>query len=208
MTSPARQARQRILAALADNQDQTLIFSSAEQEIFHNFRQHSALLKSIQSEKSREAEKAKLLPEYAGHIEGVIVGNSSSPIFAGLTLWAIDAGKLDQAARMAAHAIRKKLEFDDEFKRTAPEVFVEDIAKKVLDGQQITLTSLETLLKVLVDVDINDKIRAKLYKAYAQLIETDQPDTALAYYRQADSLDERSGVKKKIAELEKLTTQT
>lgn len=208
MTSPARQARQRILAALADNQDQTLIFSSAEQEIFHHFRQHSALLKSIQSEKTREAEKARLLPEYSGHIEGVMAGNSSSPIFAGLTLWAIDAGQLDQGAQMAVHAIKQKLTFDDEFKRTAPEVFAEEIAKRVLDGVEISPDNLESLLTVLVDVDINDKIRAKLYKANAQLIETEQPDTALNYYRQADDLDERSGVKKKIAELEKLTTRT
>ena len=206
MTSPARQARQRILAALADNQDQTLIFSSKEQEIFHNFRQHSALLKSIQSEKTREAEKAKLLPEYSGHIEGVMVGNSSSPIFAGLTLWAIDADQLDLAAQMAAHAIDHKLEFDDEFKRTAPEVFAEEIAKKILDGVKVSSDSLDTLLMVLIDVDINDKIRAKLYKAYAQIIEETQPDEALSYYRQADDLDERSGVKKKIAELEKPKT--
>ncbi len=208
MSSPARQARQRILAALAANEDNTLTFSSAEQEIFHNFRQHSALLKSIQSEKTREAEKAKLLPLYTGHIEGVMAGNSSSPIFAGLTLWAIDAGQLDLAAQMAAHAIDHKLEFDDEFKRTAPEVFAEEIAKKVLDGVEITPTHLEVLLAVLDVVDINDKIRAKLCKAFAQLIEENRPDDALVYYRQADDLDERSGVKKKITELEKLTTKT
>ena len=208
MTSPARQARQRILAALADNQDQTLIFRSKEQEIFHHVRQHSALLKSIQSEKTREAEKAKLLPLYTGHIEGVMVGNTTSPIFAGLTLWAIDAGQLDLAAQMAAHAIDHKLEFDDEFKRTTPEVFAEEIAKKVLDGVEITPSYLEVLLAVLDVVDINDKIRAKLCKAFAQLIEENRPNDALFYYREADSLDERSGVKKKIAELEKLTTQT
>ncbi len=208
MTSPARQARQRILAALAGNQEPHLIFTSAEQEIFHHFRQHSALLKSIQSEKTRETEKAKLLPLYTGHIEGVMAGNTTSPIFASLTLWAIDAGQLDQATQMAAYAITKKLEFDDEFKRTAPEVFAEEIAKKVLDGIVITPKNLATLILKLRKVDINDKIRAKLYKAHAQLIENVKPVRALVYYRHADSLDERSGVKKKIAELEKLTTQT
>ena len=210
--SPARLKR---MAVIAHAQAATGEISTEAMQLQMQFRNHLQALKAIHSIQDKAVLKAEILPEYAGYIDGILEAGQLPPndtLYPVLLLWTIDSGDLDQAATMAPLVIFNPdavIHLDD-FQRTAPVAVFEQFAEQ-LPIAGISDTALAYMLVQAEAkteagthlVDMPDKVRAKFFRAAAELIEDREPRDALHLYESALTYDAKAGVKQKIDKLQK-----
>lgn len=224
MTSPARRHFQRVTAAKAagdaaigqpQNGPQFELMMAA----LYDARQS---LKKVKSTEAKIALKRQLLPQFAPYIEGVLEGGNGAKdeVLTTVLVWRFDIGDLSGALDIAAYALAHKLDMPDRFERDTESIVAEQLAEEVL-GQLARLgddtdqaerqalgTQLASLLvrarEMLNGADMHDQISAKFYKAYGYALrDAGCPGAAIEQLKRALELNERSGVKRDIEQLER-----
>lgn len=212
--SYARRHFQAVQAAAAQS-EAAPESQSAYQALLKRLMADKVLLKSVNSLADKLTIKAEALPAYQSWIDGVIAAGRADPgdkIAAELIVWQIDCGQLDAAMPLAKVLVAHPIESGDDYRRTLPEIIIEQMAEQIDQGAAIAPENLATLIEWatargengLHRLDLADPIRAKLLKvAGAAAEDAGDLETALAHYRAAHGYNERAGVKKRIDALEK-----
>jgi hypothetical protein len=211
--SPARAHYQQQMAAAqpADSSDQPLDKASANayELMLVALAEHKRQLKDIKGSEKKAELKAKLLPEYAPWIAGVLEADTGrqDDVLMTVFVWTIDTADFATAVRIGAYAIRHKLVMPDQYQRDVASVLAEEIADIALKRddafRQANINHIESTVAITDGRDIHDAIRAKLYKAYGYALRTaGEPNNARAMLARALELDSRVGVKKDIERLD------
>ena len=172
---------------------------------------HQQQLRNMQSMEARAEHKAKLLPEYAAYLDGLIDAGTSpqDDVLVTLMLWHFDCAQIGRALDLAEVAIKNGMAMPAQHKRTLPTVVVEETAELLLAGKGaanplnalVLAASAESLGE---GHDMPDAVRAKLLKAKGRIQrELDELPGALASLQRALELDKNAGVKKDIEQLER-----
>ncbi len=210
--TPAAAHRMRKLAAQTKPSDsQRRRDLNAFELMLAQLYEHKKALKQIQSMELKGKKKAEFLPDYMPYVNGVIEADhgETDEIISTMMIWSIDSGDINTALRIGAYVMIHKLPLPDHFGRTTATGLAEEIADRYLkDNSSVTPEQLGTLLELVEPDDMPDQVRSKLHKALGlALIDTD-PETALAMLKSATRFNDRAGVKKQIAALEKQLTET
>lgn len=197
-----------------------------------------AQLKSIQSLTRKIQAKREMLPEYDNWIAGLLEASGDLPegksndILTTIMMWRIDCGHIESALDIAEVVLERKIPMPAWFDRKVPTVVAEEVAQAALDAIRVTDDfdlDLITRVQLLTEEhDMPDEVRAKMYKAAAQLLERGLDDLQLQSDNADDSvagkypatidealiaaekavrLDEKSGVKTLISKLKKRKTE-
>lgn len=210
MTSPAQRHRERIHAeqaqANAAASGSPVARGSAYDLMRAKLAEDQRKLKSIQSLEQKIALKARLLPEYAPWIEGVLAADkpTQDDVFGTTMVWHIDTGDIEGALIMAAHMLKHSLKLPEQYQRDLATLVVEEIADRAQHAPD-TVTA-EQLLQTgaLTDaLDMPDEVRAKLHKATGLALRECAPAQALEHMQRALQLNPRIGLKAEIGKLEK-----
>ena len=183
---------------------------------------HQQQLRNLQSMEARAEMKAKLLPEYASYLQGVLEAGESAQdnVLVTLMLWNFDCANIGAALDLAAVALKSNMAMPESHKRNLATVVVEETAELLLGGKgaETTDEALDYLNKaeVMTDgMDMPDAVRAKLLKAKGRALRAtefgeDDPEgakvfaeMALTNLKRALQLDKNAGVKKDIEQLER-----
>jgi hypothetical protein len=207
--TPAAQHRLRKLAAQQKpSESQRRQDLNAFELMLAQLYEHKKILKGIQSMELKGQKKAEFLPEYMPYVEGVLDAEHGEPdeIVSTMMIWAIDAGDIDTALRIAGYVMTHKLPLPDHFGRTTATGLAEEIADKYLkDDTSVSPEQLSTLHALVDPEDMPDQVRSKLHKALGlALMDDGAVADALEMLKSATRFNDRAGVKKQIAALEKL----
>lgn len=166
-------------------------------------------LKKFQSIEAKIELKKQLIPEYMDWINGVLSADNTQQddVFTRLLVWMIDTKQFELAYPLAVHALKHNWITSDEYKRSTATLIIEELANTVLtqinNKQDVDVDILLKFADLVADKDMFDQVRAKLNKALGYVLKEKQPEQALSYLKRALELDENSGVKTAIKELEK-----
>lgn len=171
--------------------------------------EHKRQLKDIKGSEKKAELKAKLLPEYAPWIAGVLESDTGrqDDVLMTVFVWTIDTADFATAVQIGAYAIRHNLVMPDQYQRDVASVLAEEIADIALKRDDAfrlaNLNHIERTVAITDDRDIHDAIRAKLYKALGYACRAaDEPKYARQLLARALELDSRVGVKKDIERLD------
>lgn len=186
MPSPARQHRDRVLAAQASNAALPGVAAppptsgpaaTAYEQMLMQLLEDRQRLKDIQSIEKKIELKRELLPNYRAWIEGVLnqaqaTGQAvQDEVVVNILPWLIDVGCYADAIALAQHVLRFRLVLPERFKRTPATLVTEEIADAVLIGLGAgkpvddAATILEVLEATVAGQDMPDEVAAKLQKA-------------------------------------------
>ncbi|WP_051219409.1 phage terminase small subunit [Oceanobacter kriegii] len=208
-TSPAAQHRLRKLAAKQKPSDsQRRQDLNVFEQMLAQLYDHKKTLKGIQSMELKGQKKAEFLPDYMPYIDGVLLADHGEPdeVVGTIMIWAIDAGDIDTALRIAGYVMTHKLPLPDYFGRTTATGLAEEIADKYFkDPATVTIEQLRSLFALVDAEDMPDQVRSKLHKAVGLALMEYGGATAeaLEMLKSATRFNDRAGVKKQIAALEK-----
>ena len=213
MTRPARAHREA--QAAIQSQDADLSEMTEYRRLLQSLQADKAIIKGLNGVSDKIAAKTEMLPRYAEWLSGVIESGqvqSDDRITPTCLIWLIDTGRIDEAIPLAETAIRAGVESSDEYQRSLPEIIIEEAAERIAAGADVSPEHLNTLVawasgkneSGLHLLNMADQIRAKMLKAAGERAE-EAGDTALALsrYRAAVDYNDKIGVKKRIAALEK-----
>ena len=217
MNTYTRKTKKRLLAQLAANNAANGVASSAMLTLQMQLRKHQQDLKDIQAITDKAIHKASFLPEFAGHIDGILSAGAipvDDSVFSVLMLYTIDAGDLNRAAEMAALMLKtpNAVIHIDGFQRTAVAAIYEQMAEQITAKCPIDDQHLQMLLQAAQEkqandthpYDMPDPVRAKFFKAVGERYESaEKPVETLQMYELAYAYDKNSGVKSKINQLQK-----
>lgn len=137
-------------------------------------QQDQLRLKQVQSNQGKAELKAKLLPEYAPYVEGVLGGGNGAQddVLTTLMVWYFDAGQFEQGLRVAEYVLRHNLVMPDRFNRTTGCLVAEEVATAALNAQKaggtFSLVLLNRTAELTAEQDMPDEARAKLVLAQAR----------------------------------------
>lgn len=167
-------------------------------------------LKEIQSIERKLDVKREVLPEYEEWITGALEGGKGAQddVLVTVMVWLIDVGQYRNAYPIIEYAITNKLIMPDQYDRDIPTVVVDEISDAALkaqkEGKNFDLDILNDIRHLTDELDMPDPARSKLYKAIGfELYENAEYTEALERFKRALELNERSGVKRYINEIEK-----
>lgn len=166
-------------------------------------------LKKFQSTEAKIELKKVLIPEYMDWINGVLSSDNAQQddVFMRLLVWMIDTKQFELAYPLAEHALKHKWVTPDEYQRQTATLIAEELSNTVLtqisNKQDIDVDILLKFSDLVANKDMFDQVRAKLNKAIGYALKEKDPTQALNYLKRALELDENSGVKTAIKELEK-----
>jgi len=166
-------------------------------------------LKKFQSTEAKIDLKKILIPEYMDWINGVLSADNAQQddVFMRLLVWMIDTKQFELAYPLAEHALKHNWITPDEYQRQTATLITEELANTVLtqisNKQDVNADILLKFADLVADKDMFDQVRAKLNKAIGYTLKEKDPEQALSYLKRALELDENSGVKTVIKELEK-----
>ncbi|MET0376893.1 MAG: phage terminase small subunit [Rhizorhabdus sp.] len=180
-------------------------------------------LKELKATNLKVAAKRDMLPAYDGWIAGLLAAGQAAPgeeVLPTIMVWRIDVADYVGALDLAEHVLAHDIAMPAHFNRDAASVVVEEIAVAALKVQNIgasfPLDVLERVEALTDGRDMHDEIRAKLARAIgnelADAAEAIDPTTpaftaparrALDLLLQAQTLDDRVGVKGRITRLNK-----
>ena len=174
---------------------------------------HQQQLRNLQSLEARAAHKAKLLPEYAAYLDGLLQAGASQQdnVLVTLMLWHFDCAKIGRALDLASVALDSNMAMPEQHRRSLPCVVVEETADLLLAGKGAdtpdqAIAYAERAAGLTEGKDMPDAVRAKLHKAMGRaIVAADTPNqvAALDHLRRALELDKNVGVKKDIEQLER-----
>ncbi len=245
--SPAQRHRARVLAAQAvasanpaagvvapDRADTGQ--TATEYELLRaQLGQDMTEISALRSVEAKIELKRKKLPAYDAYIDGVLETAASTDkavqdeVFVQLMIWQFDIADWSMALAMAGHVLKFGLTLPERFSRTTPTLILEEVADAALHAGKFdgafpvdVLQQVEALTQ---DYDVNDIVRAKLYKALGQQFTlqanafdpsaTDAPAgglrgllaAAFGYFKRAFELHDKAGVVKPIEDLTRRLTQ-
>lgn len=176
--------------------------SGIELQFFNDWEQ----LDAMQSHSKKNELKAELLPHYLPYIEGVIASGVGvqNDMLLKLMVWALDTHEFDVATNIAEFALLNDMAMPEPFSRSVATVYSEQLASEII---KFNLTIEPALLSKAIDLtkdyDMPDQVRAKLYRAYGDVLKHDEPKQAVTAYETALRFDDKVGVKTDLANLKK-----
>jgi hypothetical protein len=186
------------------------------------------VLTDTASIEARNPMKAEFAQAFSPWLEGVLqageLGNAvQDEILVTNMVWALDYGDFDYALRLGAHALKFNLVLPERYNRTVACFLAEDMATVSLAQQdKVTLEQLLQVLALVEGADMPDPAKAKVHKAIGRAYrrKADAFDAsadnapaggkaafateALTHLQRARQLDNNSGVKTDIKNLEAL----
>lgn len=176
--SLAQRSQQRKRAAAesaATTQSQPMDGSGAYEMQMAQLHQHYQQLKAIQSTQAKEDLKAKLLPDYAPYIAGVLSSGQGAQdeVVTTVMLWRFDAGDYQGGLEIAAYVLKHSLAMPDRFARTTGCLVAEEVAEAALKaikaGSTFDLGTLAEADRLTAGQDMPDEARAKLMLAMGRV---------------------------------------
>ncbi|MBH9537884.1 phage terminase small subunit [Novosphingopyxis sp. YJ-S2-01] len=136
-------------------------------------------LKTIESIEKKIDLKRELLPAYTDWVFGLAAHPDRLPqgekndVLTNILMWAIDTGAWETALPLADVVVTRRIPLPLRFDRSAPCAIAEEIAEAALvalrDGKAFDADIVDTVQDLVAEEDMPDEVRAKLYKAEAQL---------------------------------------
>lgn len=213
MISPAQKFLQKYYAQKERNTENQRAINAYEM-MLAKLNNDRIRLKKFQSTEAKIELKKQLIPEYMDWINGVLESGNvqQDDVFMWILVWMIDTKQFEKAFPLAEHAIKHNWVTPDEYKRKTATLITEELANTVLTAiynkKPVDTGILFKFADLVADKDIFDEVRAKLNKAIGYALKETDPEKALSYLTRALELDENSGVKMAIKELEKALNKT
>ncbi|MFY1021527.1 phage terminase small subunit [Ectopseudomonas khazarica] len=226
MTNPCRQHFQRVTAAqqaAATPQNQPMADSSAYTMQMAQLHQHYQQLRGIQSTQAKEELKAKLLPDYAPYVAGVLASGQGAQdeVIATIMVWRLDGGDYQGGLEIAAYVLKHNITMPpDRFSRKVPCLVAEEVAEAALKaaraGNAFDIGVVAEADRLTAAHDMPDEVRAKVKLAIgllaAGMVDEKEPkpddlqclEVAQHFIPRAIELHERCGGKKALERVEKL----
>jgi len=213
MTSPARKHFLRVRAAQEAAQT-TPERPQGESHELHRIAlvEDSRRLHDLQSIERKIDAKREMLPKYESYVQGVLEAGTGQQddVLVTLMVWYLDTGDIKTGLDIAEYAVANGLETPDKYARTTATLAAEEVAGLSLQAiANETVTDdlpeqLQRAIDLFADADMQDQVKAKLFKAYGYILrEQGSDEQALAALNRALELNERVGVKKDIERLER-----
>ena len=213
MASPAQNFLQKHYAQQERNAENQAA-SNAYEMMLAKLNNDRVRLKKFQSTEAKIELKKQLIPEYMDWINGVLKSDNAQQddVFMRLMVWMIDTKQFELAYPLAEHALKHNWVTPDEYQRQTATLITEELANTTLaqisNKQTVNADVLLKFAELVADKDMFDEVRAKFNKAVGYVLKETQPEQALGYLKRALELDESSGVKTAIKELEKVLNKT
>ncbi|MBS9781221.1 MAG: terminase [Gammaproteobacteria bacterium] len=214
--SPARLHKQRIAAEQAAKQSATEP-SSEYQLGLATLDQQRRALSGVQSRETQQGMKKEYLATWQGYIDTTLAentGKKDDPIISRIWVWLMDTGDFDQAIAVGKYMLDNDINPPESFNRSTATTFAEEMAEAWLKPhgkRTITADHLIETLDIVKDCDVFDEVMAKLYRATAESLGTQQQggddETTLGLYNRALELNPKVGCKKARDEIEKRLTK-
>lgn len=136
-------------------------------------------LKDIQSAEGKAAAKKIILPEYQAWIDGQLEcdfpDGTQNDVLTTIMVWSIDAGEYARALEIADKVLADNIPLPAQFERQAATLIAEEIAEAAfaaLRGKTgFDRAIVEQAMELTAEHDMPDEVRAKIFKARAQLLE-------------------------------------
>jgi hypothetical protein len=223
--SPAKRHFLRVTAAqeaATTAADQPMDGSGAYELQMAQLHQHYQQLKGIQSTQAKEELKAKLLPDYAPYIAGVLASGQGAQdeVVTTIMLWRFDAGDYQGGLEIAAYVLKHGLTMPDRFARTTGCLVGEEVAEAALKalkaGGTFDIGLLAEADRLTAGHDMPDEARAKLMLAIGKVAagQVDDKKTkpgdlqsltvARQFITRAIELHDKCGGKKDLERVERL----
>lgn len=178
MTNPCRRHFLRATAAqeaAATAASQPMAGSSAYELQMAQLHQHYQQLKGVQSTQDKEELKAKLLPDYAPYIAGVLASGQGAQdeVVTTVMLWRFDAGDYKGGLEVAAYVLQHGLAMPDRFARSTGCLVAEEVAEAALKaikaGGTFSVGTLADADRLTAEHDMPDEVRSKLMLAIGRV---------------------------------------
>lgn len=189
--SLAQKTQQRKRAAAesaATAPNRPMADSSAYTMQMAQLHQHHQQLKGIQSTQGKEELKAKLLPDYAPYVAGVLASGQGAQdeVLTTVMVWRLDAGDYQGGLDIAAYVLEHGLTLPDRFARTTGCLVAEEVAEAALKalkaGGTFDIGLLAEADRLTAGQDMPDEVRAKLMLAMGRVaaaqVDPDKPNPA------------------------------
>ncbi|NLY33945.1 MAG: terminase [Alcaligenaceae bacterium] len=212
-TTPAQRHFLKMSAALesADAEAGSSLAGSSKYELMlAKLDTDKRRLKEIQSIERKIEIKREILPEYEEWISGALEGGKGAQddVLVTIMVWLLDVGNYSKALPIIEYVIAHQLVMPDQYDRNLQTVIVDEVSDAALkaqkEGQSFDVEVLNVIRSITDPLDMPDPARSKLYKAIGfELYENAEYTEALERFQRALELNERSGVKRYIADIEK-----
>ncbi|HHR5812561.1 phage terminase small subunit [Providencia alcalifaciens] len=173
-------------------------------------RQHMRDLGKTQSFERKAVYKRKVLPLYEPWITETLKRNAGAQddVLMYLMLWSFDAGMYEQGLDIAQYALKHQLSMPSGQSRTTGCAIAEEMGDRAKEAytakKPLPLAILQRTMSLIEHEDMPDKVRGELHKWLGySLRDNDFPQPALCELMRALELNDRSGVKQDIKQLEK-----
>lgn len=183
-----QQRKRAAVAAASTAADQPMAGSGAFELQMAQLHQHHQQLKGIQSTQGKEELKAKLLPDYAPYVAGVLASGQGAQdeVLTTVMVWRFDAGDYQGGLDIAAYVLQHGLTMPDRFARTTGCLVAEEIAEAALKalkaGGTFDIGLLAEADRLTAGEDMPDEVRAKLMLAMGRVaaaqVDPDKPNPA------------------------------
>jgi hypothetical protein len=184
-----QQRKRAAVAAASTAADQPMAGTGAYELQMAQLHQHHQQLKGIQSTQGKEELKAKLLPDYAPYIAGVLAGGQGAQdeVLTTVMVWRLDAGDYQGGLEIAAYVLKHGLTMPaDRFARTTGCLVAEEIAEAALKalkaGGTFDIGILAEADRLTAGQDMPDEARAKLMLAMGRVaaahVDAEKPNPA------------------------------
>lgn len=183
-----QQRKRAAVAAASTAADQPMAGTGAYELQMAQLHQHHQQLKGIQSTQGKEELKAKLLPDYAPYVAGVLASGQGAQdeVLTTVMVWRLDAGDYQGGLEIAAYVLEHGLTMPDRFARTTGCLVAEEIAEAALKalkaGGTFDIGLLAEADRLTAGEDMPDEVRAKLMLAMGRVaaaqVDPDKPNPA------------------------------
>lgn len=183
-----QQRKRAAVAAASTAADQPMAGTGAYELQMAQLHQHHQQLKGIQSTQGKEELKAKLLPDYAPYIAGVLAAGQGAQdeVLTTVMVWRLDAGDYQGGLEIAAYVLKHGLTMPDRFARTTGCLVAEEVAEAALKalkaGGTFDIGLLAEADRLTAGEDMPDEVRAKLMLAMGRVaaaqVDPDKPNPA------------------------------
>ncbi|MEI7367028.1 phage terminase small subunit [Pectobacterium sp. 1950-15] len=209
MLTPAQRHFQTVMAQRHGKSNGGDVERTAYEQQLHRLRMDKSRLSQVQSAATKAELKRELLPDYQGWVNGVLASDSgqADEVLTTIMIWAIDAGLISDALRIADYVLRHRLPMPDQYKRTVATTLVDEICDPALaafkaDTNAVPLAAdlLLWLEQLTAGEDMPDQVRAKLYKTLGYTLRLDNNELSAArdWLQRAVTLFDGIGVKRDI----------
>ncbi len=213
MSNPVRRHRLFVAAQQSSSLSEAASLSHASnyELLLFKLQQDMAQLSLIESISRKAEVKQGMLPTYQPWVAGVLAKGSGEQddILMRMLIWHLDVGDIRNALDIAEYAVQHGLVTPDSFKRTTACLIGDEVAaiarQTLTDEKPLDTPQLLRAQQMLTGQDMPDVVSARLHKFVGYALRQDGDNVlALANLKTALQLDDNSGVKTDIKNLEKL----